>query len=162
MNVVDFDLPALNGVVRAPQSDVAVSAAKPAGAQNLSMSAIRNSAMAARAADILATVRRCGAATVIDIAEDLTLNRETVRKTLNDLLVAGQLVLIEPASIHVRALYGMPDLDDQDEFDLYRTRSSNWPRGQHGRDPLVAAMFGASVTMITTSPPCAHFAEVRP
>lgn len=114
------------------------------------LATIRNSVIAARAADILATVKRCGAATVIDIAEDLTLNRETVRKTLNDLLVAGQLVLIEPASIHVRALYGMPNLDDQAEFDLYRTRSSNWPRGQHGRDPLVAAMFGAPA------------AEVRP
>lgn len=30
------------------------------------------------------------------------------------------------------------------------------------RDPLVAALFGAPVTMITTSPPCAHFAEGRP
>lgn len=107
------------------------------------LTTIRNSVIAARAADILATVKRCGAATVIDIAEDLTLNRETVRKTLTDLLAAGKLVLIEPAAIHIRALYGMPDLDEQAEFDLYRTRSSNWPRGQHGRDPLVAAMFGA-------------------
>lgn len=107
------------------------------------MSPIRNSVLADRAADILATVRRCGAATVIDIADDLTLNRETVRRTLTDLVEAGRLVLIEPAGTHVRALYGMPDLDDQAEFDLYRTRSSNWPRGQHGRDYLVAAMFGA-------------------
>lgn len=130
--------------------------------QALGISAIRNSVIADRAADILATVRRCGAATVIDIADDLTLNRETVRRTLTDLVEAGRLVLIEPAGTHVRALYGMPDLDDQAEFDLYRTRSSNWPRGQHGRDPLVAAMFGAPVTMITSSPSCAHFAEVRP
>ena len=106
------------------------------------LTTIRNSAIAARAADILATVRRCGAATVIDIADDLTLNRETVRRTLTDLVAAGKLILIEPAGTHVRALYGMPDLDDQAEFDLYRTRSSSWPRGQHGRDPLVAAMFG--------------------
>lgn len=111
--------------------------------QALGISAIRNSVLADRAADILATVRRCGAATVIDIADDLTLNRETVRRTLTDLVEAGRLVLIEPAAAHVRTLYGMPDLDDQAEFDLYRTRSSNWPRGQHGRDPLVAAMFGA-------------------
>ncbi|PLY41188.1 hypothetical protein CSZ94_17325 [Janthinobacterium sp. ROICE36] len=113
------------------------------------LAAIRNSVIAARAADILATVKRCGAATVIDIAGDLTLNRETVRKTLTDLLAAGKLVMIEPSAIHVRALYGMPDLDERAEFDLYRTRS-NWPRGQHGRDPLVAAMFGAPA------------AEVRP
>ena len=130
--------------------------------QALGISAIRASVLADRAADILATVRRCGAATVIDIADDLTLNRETVRRTLTDLVEAGRLVLIEPAGTHVRALYGMPDLDDQAEFDLYRTRSSNWPRGQHGRDPLVAAIFGVPVTMITTSPPCSHFAEARP
>ena len=118
----------------------------------------RNSVKADRAADILATVKRCGAATIGDIALDLTLHRETVRKRLAKLVTAGQLVLIEAAATHSRALYGMPDLDDQAEFDLYRTRSSNWPRGQHGRDPLVAAMFGAPVTMITISPPCAHFA----
>lgn len=106
-------------------------------------STTRDSASAAHAVDILATVKRCGAATIGDIALDLTLHRETVRKRLAKLVTAGQLVLIEPAAAHVRALYGMPDLDDQAEFDLYRTRSSNWPRGQHGRDPLVAAMFGA-------------------
>lgn len=106
------------------------------------MSTIRNSVLADRSADILATVRRCRAATVIDIADDLTLNRETVRRTLTDLVVAGKLILIEPAGTYVHALYGMPDLDDQAEFDLYRTRGSNWPRGQHGRDYLVAAMFG--------------------
>lgn len=104
----------------------------------------RNSASADRAADILATVKRCGAATIGDIALDLTLHRETVRKRLAKLVKAGKLVLIEPAAAHVRALYGMPDLDDQAEFDLYRNRSSNWPRGQHGRDYLVAAMFGAA------------------
>ena len=107
------------------------------------VASIRNSANADRAADILAMVKRCGAATVGDIALDLTLHRETVRTRLAKLVTAGRLVLIEPAAAHVRALYGMPDLDDQAEFDLYRTRSSNWPRGQHGRDPLVAAMFGA-------------------
>lgn len=130
------------------------------------VASIRNSANADRAADILATVKRCGAATIGDIALDLTLHRETVRKRLAKLVKAGQLVLIEAAATHSRALYGMPDLDDQDEFDLYRNRSSNWPRGEHGRDPLVAAMFGAPVTMITISPPCAHFATefagVRP
>ena len=106
-------------------------------------STIRNSANADRAADILATVKRCGAATIGDIALDLTLHRETVRKRLAKLVKAGHLVLIEAAATHSRALYGMPDLDDQDEFDLYRNRSSNWPRGEHGRDYLVAAMFGA-------------------
>ncbi|MGK5071020.1 hypothetical protein [Janthinobacterium sp. RT4P48] len=113
-------------------------------------STTRNSANADRAADILAMVKRCGAATIIDIADDLTLHRETVRKRLLALVDSGKLVLIEPAAAHVRALYGMPDLDDQAEFDLYRNRSSNWPRGQHGRDPLVAAIFGAPA------------AEVRP
>lgn len=102
----------------------------------------RNSINADRAADILALVKRCGAATIIDIADELTLHRETVRKRLAALVDAGKLVLIEPAAAHVRALYGMPDLDDQAEFDLYRSRSSNWPRGEHGRDTLVAAMFG--------------------
>jgi len=114
------------------------------------MNSARHSANADRAAEILATVKRCGAATIGDIALDLTLHRETVRKRLAKLVTAGQLVLIEPAAAHVRALYGMPDLDDQAEFDLYRNRSSNWPRGEHGRDPLVAAMFGAPA------------AEVRP
>lgn len=104
---------------------------------------IRNSANADRAAEILATVKRCGAATIGDIALDLTLHRETVRKRLAKLVKAGELVLIEPAAAHVRALYGMPDLDDQAEFDLHRNRSSDWPRGEHSRDPLVAAMFGA-------------------
>lgn len=103
----------------------------------------RNSASADRAADILATVKRCGAATIGDIALDLTLHRETVRKRLATLVTAGQLVLIEPAAAHVRALYGMPDLDEQAEFDLYWIRTNNWPRGQHGRDWLVEAMFGA-------------------
>lgn len=114
------------------------------------VASIRNSANADRAADILATVKRCGAATIGDIALDLTLHRETVRKRLAKLVNAGHLVLIEAAATHSRALYGMPDLDDQAEFDLYRNRSSNWPRGEHGRDPLVAAMFGAPA------------AEVRP
>jgi len=107
------------------------------------VASIRNSANADRTADILATVKRCGAATIGDIALDLTLHRETVRKRLAKLVKAGYLVLIEAAATHSRALYGMPDLDDQAEFDLYRNRSSNWPRGEHGRDPLVAAMFGA-------------------
>ena len=107
------------------------------------VASIRNSANADRAADILATVKRCGAATIGDIALDLTLHRETVRKRLAKLVKAGKLVLIEAAATHSRALYGMPDLDDQAELDLYRTRTNNWPRGQHGRDPLVAAMFGA-------------------
>lgn len=114
--------------------------------QAADLSSIRNTASAAHAAEILAAVKRCGAATIGDIALDLELHRETVRKRLAKLVQAGELVLIEPASIHIRALYGMPDLDEQVEFDLYRTRSSNWPRGQHGRDPLVAAMFGASAT----------------
>jgi DNA-binding Lrp family transcriptional regulator len=126
----------------------------------------RNSVNADRAVDILATVKRCGAATIVDIADDLALHRETVRKRLAVLVASGKLILIEAAATHSRALYGMPDLDDQAEFDLYRTRSSNWTRGQHGRDCLVAALFGAPVTMITISPPCAHFAlefaEVRP
>ena len=89
-------------------------------------STIHNSANTDRAADILATVKRCGAATIGDIALDLTLHRETVRKRLAKLVKAGHLVLIEAAATHSRALYGMPDLDDQAEFDLYRTRSSNW------------------------------------
>ncbi|PHV25828.1 hypothetical protein CSQ93_21660 [Janthinobacterium sp. BJB426] len=110
------------------------------------VASIRNSANADRAADILATVRRCGAATIGDIALDLTLHRETVRKRLAKLVKAGHLVLIEAAATHSRALYGMPDLDDQAEFDLYRNRSSNWPRGQHGRDLLVAAFFGAELS----------------
>ncbi|KAB8062121.1 helix-turn-helix domain-containing protein [Janthinobacterium sp. FT14W] len=117
-----------------------------------------NSASADRAADILATVKRCSAATIIDIADDLALHRETVRKRLAALVATGKLILIEAAATHSRALYGVPDLDDQAEFDLYRTRTNNWPRGQHGRDCLVVALFGAPVAMITTSPPCAHFA----
>ena len=103
----------------------------------------RNSINADRAADILALVKRCGDATIFDIALELSLHRETIRKRLAALVEAGSLVLIEQASTHSRALYGMPDLDDQAEFDLYRNRSSNWPRGEHGRDTLVAAMFGA-------------------
>ena len=122
------------------------SARPPAG-----VASTRNSANADRAADILATVKRCGAATIGDIALDLTLHRETVRKRLAKLVKAGKLVLIEPASAHVRALYGMPDLDDQAEFDLYRNRSCNWPRGQHGRDCMVAALFGAPDAEVT---PC--------
>lgn len=98
--------------------------------QAAGISAIRASLLADRASDILATVRRCGAATVIDIAEHLTLNRKMVRRTLIDLVEADRPVLIEPAAAHVRALYCMPDLGDQDEFDLYRTRSSNWPRSR--------------------------------
>lgn len=119
--------------------------------QTAGVASIRNSLKADRVADILAMVRRCGAATVIDIADDLTLNRETVRRTLNDLVEAGRLVLIEPAAAHVRALYGMPDLDEQAEFDLYRTRTNNWPRGQHGRDWLVEAMFGAPAVNVPES-----------
>lgn len=103
----------------------------------------RNSASADRAADILATVKRCGAATIVDIADDLALHRETVRKRLAALVATGKLILVEAAATHSRALYGVPDLDDQAEFDLYRIRTNNWPRGQHGRDPLVAAIFGA-------------------
>ncbi|MCX7289601.1 hypothetical protein [Janthinobacterium sp.] len=108
----------------------------------------RNSINAARATDILATVKRCGAATIIDIADDLALHRETVRKRLTALVATGNLIIIEAASTHSRALYGMPDLDDLAEFDLYRNGSSNWPRGQHGRDYLVTAIFGAPITAV--------------
>lgn len=117
-----------------------------------------NSTNGDRAADILETVKRCGAATIIDIANDLSVHRETVRKRLAALVADGKLILIEAEATPSRALYGMPDLYDQAEFDLYRSRSGNWPRGRHGRDYLVAAMFGAPVEMIATSPPCAHFA----
>lgn len=118
----------------------------------------RNSTNGDRGADILEIVKRSGAVTIIDIANDLSLHGEMVRKRLAALVADGKLILIEAAATHSRALYGMPDLDDQAEFDLYRSRSSNWPRGQHGRDYLVAAMFGAPVAMIAISPPCAHFA----
>lgn len=108
----------------------------------------RNFVKADRAADILATVKRCGAATIVDIAGDLALHRETVRKHLAALVATGKLILIEAAATHSRALYGMPDLDEQAEFDLYLNRSSNWPRGQHGRDYLVTAIFGAPITAV--------------
>ncbi|MGK5040406.1 hypothetical protein ACQ4WQ_08695 [Janthinobacterium sp. GB1R12] len=111
----------------------------------------RNPVNADRAVDILATVKRCGAATIIDIADDLALHRETVRKRLAVLVASGKLILIQAAATHSRALCGMPDLDDQAEFDLYRNRSSNWPRGQHGRDCMVATLFGAPAAEVT---PC--------
>ena len=105
----------------------------------------RNSTNGDRAADILETVKRCSAATIIDTANDLSLHRETVRKRLAALVADGKLILIEAAATHSRALYGMPDLDDQGEFDLYRSRSSSWPRGHHGRDCMVSAIFSAPI-----------------
>ncbi|MDN2710636.1 hypothetical protein O0880_14520 [Janthinobacterium sp. SUN118] len=102
------------------------------------------------AADILAMVKRCGAATIVDLAVDLGMHRETARKRLSVLVEAGKIVMIEASSKHIGALYGLPDLDDQAEFDLYRSRSSNWPRGQHGRDSLVAALFGAPTAAVAS------------
>lgn len=110
----------------------------------------RLSIQAERAADIMAAVKRCGAASIHDLSADLGLHHETLRKSMAQLVAAGKLVIVEPSAAHTRALYGMPDLDDQEEFDRYRVRSANWPRGQHGRDCMVAALFGAPV------------AEVRP
>ncbi|MGK5031475.1 hypothetical protein [Janthinobacterium sp. MDT1-19] len=114
------------------------------------MSATRLSIHAERAADILAAVKRFGAATIHDLSAELKLHHETIRKSLISLVETGEVAIIEQATTNSRALYGMPDLDDQAEFDLYRTRSSNWTRGQHSRDCMVAALFGASA------------AEVRP
>lgn len=102
------------------------------------------------AADLVATVTRFGAATIVDLSLDLGMHRESVRKRLTALVDAGKLVMIEAASKHSGALYGMPDLDEQAEFDLYRTRTNNWPRGQHGRDWLVEAMFGAPAVEVRT------------
>ena len=112
------------------------------------MTAIRNYTASEHAADLVSTVKRFGAATIVDLSIDLGMHRESVRKRLSALVDAGKLVMIEAASKHSGALYGMPDLDEQAEFDLYRTRTNNWPRGQHGRDWLVEAMFGAPATEV--------------
>lgn len=104
---------------------------------------VRLSVRAERTADILAIIKRCGAASIYDVTQELELHHETVRKLMAELVAADQVVIIEPCAAHSRALYGMPELDEQTEFDQYRARTSNWPRGQALRDPLVAALFGA-------------------
>ena len=95
-----------------------------------------------RTEQIVTAVRKFGAISIKDLAVELHLSGETIRHYLPDLILAGRVVALVETRWGASALYGPAGLDNEEEFDLYRTRTSTWPRGQHGRDPLVAAMFG--------------------
>lgn len=95
-----------------------------------------------RIEEIVAAVRKFGAISIKDLAVELHLAGETIRRHIPDLILAGRLVAVVEAQWGASALYGPAHLDNQEEFDLYRTRTSSWPHGQYGRDPLVAALFG--------------------
>lgn len=121
------------------------------GASTVAVAAHQNitaSARPPRARDLLrieqivAAVRKFGAISIKDLAIELHLAGETIRRHLPDLILSGRVVAVVEAQWGASALYGPAHLDNQEEFDLYRTRTSSWPRGQYGRDPLVAALFG--------------------
>lgn len=99
-----------------------------------------------RVEQIAMTVRKFGAVSIKDIATEVRLSGETVRRHMANLMSVGRVVAVVDTSWGASALYGPADLDNQAEFDLYRTRTSNWQRGQHHRDPLVAALFGDAQT----------------
>lgn len=96
-----------------------------------------------RIEEIVGAVRKFGAISIRDLAVELHLAGETVRRHLPDLVLSGRVVALVESQWGASALYGPADLDNQAEFDQYHTRTSNWPRGQHGRDCMVAALFGA-------------------
>lgn len=95
-----------------------------------------------RIEEIVAAVRKFGAISIKDLAVELHLAGETIRRHLPGLILAGRVEVLVQSQWGASALYGPADLDNQAEFDQYHTRTSNWPRGQYGRDPLVAALFG--------------------
>lgn len=95
-----------------------------------------------RVENIVTTITQLGAATINDVAKSMHLTREAIRRHFTALVASGRLVILAPSSHAVGALYGPPEMDDACEFDQYRKRTSTWPRGQHHRDPLVAALFG--------------------
>ena len=95
-----------------------------------------------RIEQIVTAVRKFGAISIKDLAVELHLAGETIRRHLPGLILAGRVELLVQSQWGASALYGPADLDNQAEFDQYHTHTSNWPRGQYGRDPLVAALFG--------------------
>ena len=95
-----------------------------------------------RIEQIVTAVRKFGAISIKDLGIELHLAGATIRRHLPDLILAGRVEMLAETQWGASALYGPGDLDDQEEFDLYRRRTSSWPRGQYGRDPLVAALFG--------------------
>ena len=95
-----------------------------------------------RVEQIIEAVRKFGAATVKDLAAELRVSTETIRHHVAPLVLAGRVVLLVQTGWATSALYGPAELDERAEFDLYRRRTSSWPRGQAWRDPLVAALFG--------------------
>lgn len=96
-----------------------------------------------RVEQIVAAVRKFGAISIKDLVIELRLSDETIRRHVINLVACARVVMLEESRWGSGALYGPVDLDEQAEFDLYRTRTSSWPRGQHGRDCMVAALFGA-------------------
>lgn len=101
-----------------------------------------------RVEQIVDAVRKFGAISIKDLVIELRLSDETIRRHLVNLVAGARVVMLEESRWGSGTLYGPADLDEQAEFDLYRTRTSSWPHGQHGRDCMVAALFGAPVDKV--------------
>lgn len=82
------------------------------------------------------SLNKLGAATIRDVAGDVRLSPETVRRYINELFAAGRVVEILPAGPHTQAVYGPIECSDEQEFDVRRSITASWPRGQHRPDPI--------------------------
>lgn len=85
---------------------------------------------------IEATINKLGAATIRDIAADIGLCPETVRRYINELVMIDHIIEISPARSRVQAVYGPVECSDEQEFDVRRSITASWPRGQHRPDPI--------------------------
>jgi len=94
-----------------------------------------------RAAAVLASITKLGAATILDVAADAHLNKESVRRYVNELLAAGRLIALEQHQARTSALYAPAEPDDAPEFDLHRVTV---PAVQLGmwRDRMDCFLFG--------------------
>lgn len=95
---------------------------------------------------IEASINKFGAATIRDVAGDVCLRPETVRRYINELFAASRIVEIYPAGPHTQAVYGPIEISDAREFDVRHTITASWPRGQHRPDPVArwAGSLGAA------------------
>jgi predicted ArsR family transcriptional regulator len=97
---------------------------------------------------VLATLREMGAATTADLSEATGIKPSTMREYARELKNSGRIVVLERAQGRWLNLFGPSDKDHEAQIqkpakpDYCRVITKDWPRGQHMRDPMVAAIFG--------------------
>lgn len=110
-------------------------------------------------------IKSRGQATSVDVALYIDASACTVSRYLRILCLTGAIHQITKYSGRAggHAVYGpgpVPvDADGEALEECVALRQNRWPDGLAHRDPMVAALFGAPVTIISESPPCATFAK---